>query len=125
MKEILLIGLGGGVGAICRFLLSRFVQLSVGTSFPYGTLLVNVLGCFFIGVLSIFIFNRFPVWGAELRALLLVGLLGGFTTFSTFFLEALQLWENGEGFKMIIYLVISVVLGLFAAYGGLLLGRKG
>jgi len=125
MKEILLIGLGGGVGAICRFLLSRTIQLSLGTLFPVGTLLVNVLGSFLIGLLSVLIFNRFPIWGAELRALLLIGLLGGFTTFSTFSLEALELWENGEGIKMILYLGLSVMLGLFAAYGGILLGRKG
>ena len=124
MKELILIGVGGGIGAICRFLLSRSVQLIFPLIFPLGTLLVNTLGSFLIGFLSMLILNRFGVFGSELRALLLVGLLGGFTTFSTFSLEAVELWENGAGIKLVFYLLLSVVLGLFAAYSGLILGRK-
>ena len=124
MKDLILIGVGGGIGAICRFLLSRSVQLIFPFIFPLGTLVVNILGSFLIGFLSILILNRFGAMGSELRALLLVGLLGGFTTFSTFSLEAMELWENGAGIKLIFYLLLSVALGLFAAYGGLILGRK-
>jgi len=124
VKDLILIGVGGGIGAICRFLLSRSVQLIFPFVFPLGTLVVNILGSFLIGFLSILIFNRFGAMGAELRALLLVGLLGGFTTFSTFSLEAMELWENGAGIKLIFYLLLSVALGLFPAYGGLILGRK-
>jgi len=124
MKDLILIGVGGGIGAICRFLLSRSVQLIFPFVFPLGTLVVNLLGSFLIGFLSILILNRFGAMGTELRALLLVGLLGGFTTFSTFSLEAMELWENGAGIKLIFYLLLSVALGLFAAYGGLILGRK-
>jgi CrcB protein len=124
MKDLILIGVGGGIGAICRFLLSRSVQLTFPFVFPLGTLVVNILGSFLIGFLSILILNRFGAMGTELRALLLVGLLGGFTTFSTFSLEAMELWENGAGIKLIFYLLLSIALGLFAAYGGLILGRK-
>ncbi|WP_316359539.1 fluoride efflux transporter CrcB [Candidatus Neptunichlamydia sp. REUL1] len=124
MKDLILIGVGGGIGAICRFLLSRSVQLTFPFVFPLGTLVVNLLGSFFIGFLSILILNRFGAMGTELRALLLVGLLGGFTTFSTFSLESIELWENGAGIKLIFYLLLSVALGLFAAYGGLILGKK-
>ena len=124
MKELILIGVGGGIGAICRFFLSRSIQLIFPFIFPLGTLVVNILGSFLIGFLNILILNRFGAIGAELRALLLVGLLGGFTTFSTFSLEAMGLWENGAGIKLIFYLLLSVALGLFAAYGGLILGRK-
>ena len=124
MKEVILIGLGGGVGAICRFLLSRSIQLVFPLVFPLGTLVVNVLGSFFIGFLSILILTRVGSFGTELRALLLIGLLGGFTTFSTFSLESIEIWENGEGIKFIFYILLSVALGIMAAYGGLILGRK-
>ncbi len=124
MKSLILIGVGGGIGAICRFLLSRSVQMIFPFGFPLGTLVVNISGSFLIGFLSILLFNRFGSMGPELRALLLVGLLGGFTTFSTFSLEAMELWENGAGIKLIFYILFSVGLGLFAAYGGLILGRK-
>jgi CrcB protein len=69
-------------------------------------------------------FNRFAIYSFEFRALILIGLLGGFTTFSTFSLEAIDLWESGERAKMIIYLLTSLVLGLCATYGGIILGRK-
>lgn len=124
MKDLILIGIGGGMGAICRFLLSRAVHLFVPFAFPLGTLTVNAVGSFFIGFLSVLFLNRFAVLGGDLRALLIVGLLGGFTTFSTFSLESMELWENGEMFKLIIYILLSVALGLLAAYGGLILGRK-
>ena len=124
MKVLILIGVGGGIGAICRFLLSRSVQLISPFAFPLGTLVVNILGSFLIGFLSVLILTRFGAFGAELRALLLIGLLGGFTTFSSFSLEAMELWENGAEIKLIFYLLFSVALSLFAAYGGLILGRK-
>ena len=96
MKEILLIGIGGGLGAIFRFLLSRLSQGIFGFTFPYGTLIVNVIGAFLIGLLSFLIFQRITDFAQELRALLVIGLLGGFTTFSSFSLETIELWKNGD-----------------------------
>jgi len=124
MKEIVLIGIGGGVGAIFRFLVSRFSQGILGFAFPYGTLIVNVTGAFFIGLLSVLIFERVAHLGEELRALLLIGLLGGFTTFSTFSLETLELWRRGEVFKTILYISLSVGLSLVATWGGMVIAKR-
>ncbi|MGE0199132.1 MAG: fluoride efflux transporter CrcB [Simkaniaceae bacterium] len=124
MKEIVLIGIGGGVGAIFRFLVSRFSQGILGFAFPYGTLIVNVTGAFFIGLLSVLIFERVAHLGEELRALLLIGLLGGFTTFSTFSLETLELWRRGEVFKTILYISLSVGLSLIATWGGMVIAKR-
>ncbi len=124
MKEIVLIGIGGGVGAIFRFLVSRFSQGILGFAFPYGTLIVNVTGAFFIGLLSVLIFERVAHLGEELRALLLIGLLGGFTTFSTFSLETLELWRRGEVFKIILYISLSVGLSLIATWGGMVIAKR-
>ncbi|MGE0831388.1 MAG: fluoride efflux transporter CrcB [Simkaniaceae bacterium] len=124
MKEIVLIGIGGGVGAIFRFLVSRFSQGILGFAFPYGTLIVNVTGAFFIGLLSVLIFERVAHLGEELRALLLIGLLGGFTTFSSFSLETLVLWRRGEVFKTILYISLSVGLSLIATWGGMVIAKR-
>jgi len=124
VKELLLIGIGGGVGSIFRFVLSKALQSIAPFAFPVGTLFVNVSGSFLIGFLSLLMFNRFAIYSFEFRVLILIGLLGGFTTFSAFSLEAIDLWESGERAKMIIYLLTSLVLGLCATYGGIILGRK-
>ncbi|MCB1071499.1 MAG: fluoride efflux transporter CrcB [Chlamydiia bacterium] len=124
MKEIILIGIGGGVGAICRFLLSRSIHLFAGFTFPYGTLVVNILGSFFITFLSVILIDRIGEWSAELRALLLIGLLGGFTTFSSFSYEVVDLWESGQGIRVALYLLLSIVLCIGGAFSGLAIGRK-
>lgn len=124
MKEIILIGIGGGVGAICRFLLTRVIHLFSGAAFPYGTLVVNILGSFLITFLSVALIDRVGEWSSELRALLLIGLLGGFTTFSTFTYDVVNLWESGEGIKMTFYLLLSIALCIGGAFGGIAIGRK-
>lgn len=124
MKEIILVGIGGAVGAICRFLLSRIIQLVSGFTFPYGTLVVNIIGSFLITFLSVILIDRVGEWSAELRALLLIGLLGGFTTFSSFSYEVVDLWESGQGIKVALYLLLSIVLCIGGAFGGLAIGRK-
>lgn len=124
MKEILLIGFGGGIGAIFRFLFSRGIHGVFGLGFPYGTLLVNVVGSFMMGFLAILLIDRFGDWSSLLRAFFLIGLLGGFTTFSTFSYEAIDLWENREGIKLAVYLLLSLSLCFGGTFLGLILGRK-
>lgn len=124
MKEIILVGIGGAIGAICRFLLSRIIQLVSGFTFPYGTLVVNIIGSFLITFLSVVLIDRVGEWSAELRALLLIGLLGGFTTFSSFSYEVVDLWESGQGIKVALYLLLSIVLCIGGAFGGIAIGRK-
>jgi CrcB protein len=124
MRTILLIAIGGGVGAIFRYLFARSVQSLFGFTFPYGTLAVNITGSFLIGLLSWILFSRISIQSQDLRALLIVGLLGGFTTFSSFSLEAIDLLENREFFKTAFYLIFSVILCCFATWCGLILGRK-
>jgi len=124
MKAILLIAIGGGVGAVFRFLLSKGAQTLLGFTFPYGTLAVNIIGSFLIGLISIVIFEHVGEMAQDLRSLLIVGLLGGFTTFSSFSLETVSLWENRELFKTGLYLIFSVALCLVATWCGLTLGRR-
>ena len=115
--RILLIGLGGGVGAILRYGLATAVQSAAGGAFPLGTLLVNVLGCFGIGVLEGLAEAR-AFGSPEARALLVVGLLGGFTTFSAFANETVSAAQGGAPWVAGANVVLSVVLCLAAVWLG-------
>lgn len=117
MGNLLLIGVGGALGAMARYWLGGRVQaLSGSLSFPYGTLAVNLLGCLLIGVLAALVARgSLP---AEWQALLLVGLLGAFTTFSTFSLEALLLLQGGRIGAGAAYVGGSALLGLLAVWVG-------
>lgn len=123
MIELVAIASGGAVGAVLRFLLSSRVYAWLGRDFPYGTLTVNVLGSFLMGILAMLFLERTasdPVW----RALILVGFLGSFTTFSTFSLETLTLFEEGELVRAGMNLLVSVTFCLLAAWVGVLAGRQ-
>jgi CrcB protein len=122
MKTILAIGLGGGIGSIARYLTMIGCGRLCGTSFPWGTLAVNVLGSFVMGVLAE-IFRRHVLRDPVLAALLTTGFLGGYTTFSTFSLDVAVLFERGEAIAAGGYIVASVVLSLIAIGGGLALTR--
>lgn len=124
MKLILLIGLGGAFGAVFRFLVSRTAQTLFGFTFPYGTLVVNLIGSFLIGFLSVMLIERIGAFGQESRALLIIGLLGSFTSFSSFSFETIELWESREFFKVTLYVLFSMTLCFSATWCGLLLGRK-
>lgn len=117
----LLVGLGGGVGSVLRYVVARAVQERTAVTWPYGTLGVNVVGCFVIGVLlALAARNRL---GAEWQLLLATGVCGGFTTFSTFSWEALALLRAGQAGPALLYIGASLALGLAATAGGVWLGR--
>lgn len=105
MKELLLVFIGGGSGSMLRYLLGRYIGSS---AFPLGTFAVNVVGCFLIGLLGAWIVRH--SLSPDLRLLLVVGLCGGFTTFSTFSNEALGLMRSGQPLLCFAYIVASVAL---------------
>lgn len=116
MKNLIYIFLGGGFGSVLRFLVSGYTQkLWNVNSFPMGTFLVNIVGCFLIGILTSYLGKE----NNQLKFLLVIGFCGGFTTFSTFASESLVLWQNGNYFTVISYLLLSVIVGLIAVYYGL------
>jgi CrcB protein len=113
----LLIALGGAAGSVLRYLLGGVVQRSTGSGFPIGTMVVNVSGCFLIGILVRQFLNM--QLSNDLRALLIVGFCGGFTTFSTFSAETLALIEGGEYSRATAYVFLSVILCLLATLTGM------
>ena len=113
---------GGGLGAMLRYGLSGWVQERAGDAFPWGTFAVNVVGCFAIGVLAT-AFEERSVLRPELRLALLIGLLGGFTTYSTFGLETWRLLEDGEGGRALFNVAGSAGAGLAAVVLGVRLTR--
>ena len=118
MGKILWVGFGGFLGSIGRYLLSGYVQhLLRNTGFPYGTLAVNLIGCLFIGFLSQWAATR-GFLSSDARLFVFVGLLGGFTTFSTFGNETMNLWQAGTSAAAFANIVGHVALGLGAAWLG-------
>ena len=118
MVKILLVGLGGFLGAVARWGVAGAVQRVAGSSFPAGTLAVNVLGCAAIGVLMGLV-TSYSLLGPEARAFLLVGVLGAFTTFSTFGWETLALLSDGEWLPAFLNVALNVLVGLGAVFAGL------
>jgi CrcB protein len=118
-----MIALGGAIGAVLRFAGSNAVYSWLGRDFPYGTLMVNILGSFLMGLLAILFIERLEAT-PELRAFILIGVLGAFTTFSTFSIETFYLIEQGEVFKAGLNMLLSVVLCVIAVSAGVFLGRE-
>ena len=117
LKTLLYIGFGSFLGGIARYLTSRVVQNSIASTFPYGTMVVNLLGCFLIG-LFFGISERTNLINDEWRIFLTVGFCGGFTTFSTFANENMSLLRDGNFFYFALYTGLSVFLGLVAVFFG-------
>ncbi|HDD61075.1 MAG: fluoride efflux transporter CrcB [Chloroflexota bacterium] len=118
MQNLLLIGLGGFMGALLRYSVSDLIQnLSKSMSFPYGTLVVNLLGCLLIGALSQVAEIR-GVISPEARSFIFIGLLGAFTTFSTFGNDTVSLFRDGENLLSYINIGLHLVLGLSAVWIG-------
>jgi len=116
------VAIGGAIGSVLRYLVHTHSATWFGSAFPVGTLLVNVLGSLLIGFLSFLLLERFIV-SDEIRFAILVGLLGGFTTFSTFSLETLNLIQQGNFLNAFANIFASVILCLLACFVGLSLAR--
>jgi CrcB protein len=116
------VAVGGALGAMARYAISTWIFQVSNHKFPYATLTVNVLGSFVMGILFVVIIERsaLPV---EMRSLWMIGFLGAFTTFSTFSLDALGLWQNGHLFMALLYVLATVVLCLLAISSSIWLTR--
>ncbi len=123
MNQLLAIAAGGATGAVLRFLASNAVHGVLGRDFPYGTLFVNVAGSLAMGFLYYWLIER-SVAQPALRGFVLIGLLGAFTTFSTFSIETLNLIEAGQWSRAMINALASALLSIGAAALGLLAGRQ-
>jgi CrcB protein len=124
LLQILAIAGGGALGALGRFWVSTGVYRLMGSDFPWGTLAVNTLGSFLMGLLFVLYLERFAA-GPEIRAAILIGFLGAFTTFSTFSMETLALIEEGFLGRAFLNIWVSVLTCLLACWAGVLLGRSG
>ena len=118
MKAILIIWLGGGIGSVLRYLAQLGISKLVTVTFPAGTFLVNITGCFVIGLLY-GLSGRYAALTSEWRLFLITGLCGGYTTFSSFSYESISLFRQGNYTYFILYTVLSVVIGLFSTIGGM------
>ena len=117
------IAMGGALGALLRFWVSTAVYTRLGRQFPWGTLAVNVGGSFLMGLLAVLLIERL-VSGPDMRAFVLIGFLGAFTTFSTFSMETFNLLEQGDTVTALLNIAVSVVACLMATLLGVWLGRS-
>ena len=121
--RILLITLFGAIGTLARYGLQGVVQIKMGTAFPYGTLLVNLTGCFFLGLIGQMTLNRVII-PPEWRMAIAVGFFGGYTTFSSFGWETAKMLEAGEWLRGSTYVMASVVFGLLLSVAGIRLANR-
>jgi CrcB protein len=123
MLHLLIVAGGGALGASARHLTNLAALRIVGPGFPAGTLIVNLLGSFAMGLLVALLARRVGGTSNEIRLFLATGFLGGFTTFSAFSLDFALMWERGDHTLGAAYLLASVILSILALFGGLLLVR--
>ncbi|MFN2500566.1 MAG: fluoride efflux transporter CrcB [Pyrinomonadaceae bacterium] len=122
-RNIILVGIGGFFGSVLRNVVTVLLTREVLSSFPYGTLVVNVTGCFLVGVIFA-LSERGNILSPEWRIFLTTGFCGGFTTFSTFSYESVRLMQDGELLFLSLNVAASVILGFAATYLGILLVRS-
>ena len=123
MRIYLMIAIGGTLGCWARYAMTNLVQAIYGRDFPYATLSINLLGSFLMGFLFIETLERLTV-PPFIRTGILTGVLGGYTTFSTFEMETLLLVEQGETLKAAFYIALSVGVGFLGAFGGAYIARN-
>ena len=120
---MIFIAIGGAAGAVLRYSASLSIYSLLGRGFPYGTLFVNVSGSLLMGLLSVIMMERLDM-APEWRAAVLVGVLGSFTTFSTFSIETLNLLEQGDLMRAMANIVLSILVCLLAVWFGVMIGRQ-
>lgn len=120
-QSILQVALGGAIGSMLRYLTNVGAKQVLGAGYPYGTLIVNIVGSFVMGFLVVLLARK---GGNHLAPFLMTGVLGGFTTFSAFSLDTLTIWERGEPVGALAYVAASVLLSLAAIVMGLALARS-
>lgn len=123
MKEVFLVFLGGGIGSALRYLVSKSFTGWINNPFPYSTFLVNIIGCFLIGIF-LTLPERFDWFTLEYRLFLATGICGGFTTFSTFSYENFALIKEGDYMYFVSYTILSFAIGLAATFLGMYLVKK-
>ncbi|OQA58315.1 MAG: putative fluoride ion transporter CrcB [Candidatus Omnitrophica bacterium ADurb.Bin277] len=121
MKWIALVS-GGMLGTLARYWFGGAVYQTLGASFPYGTLVVNLTGCWLIGLLAVLAEEKFLL-GPSARVFLMIGFCGAYTTFSTFMLETANLMKDGENFRAFLNIALSVIFGFVALCAGVLTAK--
>jgi CrcB protein len=116
------IAIGGVLGCWARYSMTNLMQAIYGRDFPYATLSINILACFMMGFLFVETLERLTI-SPVLRIGILTGFIGGFSTFSTFAMETLLLAEQGEASKSLLYVALSLLLGMLATFGGAFIAR--
>lgn len=122
LKNIVLVGLGGAIGSILRYLSSVLVDRYCQSLFPWATWIINIAGCFIIGLLLGFL-ERQQLASPDVRLLIVTGFCGGYTTFSTFAAENFNLLQGGQTGIALLYITTSVTIGILAVWLGLSLAR--
>ncbi|HET6559088.1 MAG TPA: fluoride efflux transporter CrcB [Prolixibacteraceae bacterium] len=120
VKSLLIVGIGGFIGTVARFVVARYFQYNASSVFPWSTFIVNIAGCLLIGLIY-GITEKGEFLSSDIRLFLTVGICGGFTTFSTFSNDSFLLVQEQEWFRLALYTSLSVFLGLMAVYAGRLI----
>ncbi len=122
MFNLLFIGIGGFIGAVARYLLSGLFYNILGDRFPYGTFAVNIIGCLLLGFFLTLTEGKFII-SPQVRSFIVIGILGAFTTFSTFSYETFALLQSGLYSSAILNIFLSVIISLAAVWGGIILAK--